>query len=123
MFAGASNIIFENAKHLRKNMTHAETVLWFQLRQKPEGYKFRRQHPLGVYIIDFYCHKIKLAIEIDGSIHEVEHIKQNDLLRQKWIEENGIRVLRFTNKDVLETGELVLQAIRIFLNNEINSSL
>ncbi len=123
MFAGASNIIFENAKNLRKSMTYAETVLWFHLKQKPDSYKFRRQHPLGVYIADFYCHKCKLVIEVDGSIHNNEEIIHNDSIRQKFIEESGIKVIRFTNKEVLENVHLVLQKIKSYLNNEINSSL
>ncbi len=78
MFFGASKIIFENAKELRKNMTHAEKILWNHLKVKPNGYKFRRQHPLGIYIADFYCHKLKLVIEIDGSIHDNDEVKLND---------------------------------------------
>ena len=104
-------------------MTDAEVIFWFHLKQKPDGYKFRGQHPLGVYIADFYCHKSKLVIEIDGSIHNDEEVFQNDLIRQKWIEESGIKVIRFTNKEVLENVHLVLQKIKTHLINEINSSL
>jgi imidazole glycerol-phosphate synthase subunit HisF len=70
MFDGASPLIFERAKDLRKNMTEAEKVLWFHLKQNSGGFKFRRQHPLGIYIADFYCHKAKLVIELDGTIHD-----------------------------------------------------
>ena len=88
MFEGASHLIFENAKHLRKNMTAAEMCLWLHLRDGLNGFKFRRQHPVGLYIADFYCHKAKLIIEVDGSVHnkkdikELDEIKENELV--KW---------------------------------------
>ncbi len=111
MFFGASNLIFENAKELRKNMTHAESILWGYLKVKPNGFKFRRQHPLGIYIADFYCHKLKLVIELDGSVHDTEEVKQNDEIRQKLIEEDGLTVIRFTNLQILNGIENVLKAI------------
>jgi cyclase len=111
MFFGASNFIFENAKLLRKNMTHAESILWAHLKTKPSGYKFRRQHPLGIYIADFYCHKLKLVIELDGSIHDSEEVKLNDAVRQKLIEEDRLTVMRFKNTEVFSNIENVLKAI------------
>ena len=91
MFAGANPLVFARAEELRKTMTHAEELLWYHLKQKPEGYKFRRQHPFGPYIFDFYCHKAKLVVEIDGSIHELEEVKINDEIRLKTIEDSGLR--------------------------------
>ena len=108
MFFGASRFIFENAKALRKNMTDAEQILWGYLKAKPNGFKFRRQHPLGIYIADFYCHKLKLVIELDGSVHDNEEVKKNDALRQKLIEEDGLSVIRFTNKEVMNNIQNVL---------------
>ena len=67
MFEGALHLIFENAKQLRKNMTNAEIALWIHLKGGMHGFKFRRQHPIAVYIADFYCHKVKLIIEVDGQ--------------------------------------------------------
>ncbi len=64
MIGGANHFIFQNAKHLRRNMADAETVLWFHLKQKQDGCKFRRQHPLGPRIADYSCHKLKIDIEI-----------------------------------------------------------
>ena len=81
MFEGASHIIFANAKHLRKNMTGAETVLWMHLKKGLNGCKFRRQHPIGIYIADFYCHHSKLIVEIDGSVHNNKGIKETDEAR------------------------------------------
>ena len=111
MFYGASKIIFENAKELRKNMTNAEKILWNYLKVKPNGYKFRRQHPLRVYIADFYCHKLKLVIELDGSIHDNEEVKLNDEIRQKLIEEDGLTVMRFKNEEILKSIENVLKGV------------
>src|SRR5688500_14064229 len=86
MFLGAGHLVFKNVGELRKNMTHAEMLTWEYQRQKPSGYKFRRQHPLGPFIADFYCHALKLVIEVDGSIHEVTEIKDWDSERQQMLE-------------------------------------
>jgi len=118
MFFGASNLIFENAKELRKNMTHAESILWGYLKVKPNGFKFRRQHPLGIYIADFYCHKLKLVIELDGSVHDNEEVKKNDALRQKLIEEDGLNVIRFTNKEVMNNIQNVLALLEQKYNEQ-----
>jgi len=97
LFLGADSLIFKNAEQLRYNMTHAETVLWGYLRGNQLGYKFRRQHPLGIYIADFYCHQYKLIIELDGSIHHLPDIIKNDIERQRNLELDGFKILRFTN--------------------------
>jgi len=115
MFDGASPLIFEMAKGLRKNMTESEKILWFHLKQSPEGFKFRRQHPLGIYIADFYCHKAKLVIELDGNVHDDADVKNNDEIRQRSIEEGGIRVVRFKNERVYKEIETVLQEIKSHL--------
>jgi len=70
MFYGATASIFENAKRLRKNLTNAERIIWLELSgRKMKGLKFRSQHPIAGFIVDFYCHRAKLVIEIDGEIH------------------------------------------------------
>jgi cyclase len=111
MFEGASHIVFENAKHLRKNMTDAEKILWTYLNKGINGLKFRRQHPIGFYIADFYCHKAKLIIEIDGSIHSKKDVKEKDGIRQKELESWGYSTVRFTNKQVLKEIENVIKTI------------
>ena len=79
MFYGASPITFDKARLLRNNMTKAEQILWDKLKDrnvfKP---RFRRQHPIGIFIVDFYCHEYKLAIEIDGEIHLKKEAKEYD---------------------------------------------
>jgi imidazole glycerol-phosphate synthase subunit HisF len=117
MFYGAGSLIFERAKDLRNRMTEAEIVLWGYLKQKPLGYKFRRQHPLGLYIADFYCHKLMLVIEVDGKIHEREDVAQNDRERQRVIESFELKVLRFTNDEVHKQFEKVVSIIEEFINN------
>jgi imidazole glycerol-phosphate synthase subunit HisF len=117
MFYGANSLIFNRARELRNDMTHAEMVLWGYLKTKPNGYKFRRQHPLGIYIADFFCYRLKLVIEVDGRIHDESAVKLNDAERQRIIESDGITVLRFTNDEVMKQVEVVISKIQLFLNN------
>ena len=111
MHAGAKPEIFRFAEKLRANMTEAERRLWAFLRLKPKGFKFRRQHPFGRYVLDFYCHKAKLAIEIDGKYHELPEQKKLDKTRTNEIENRGIRELRFTNEEVMTQFEEVQKTI------------
>ena len=111
MFEGASHIIFANAKHLRKNMTEAETALWMHLKKGIHGFKIRRQHPIGLYIADFYCHQVKLIIEVDGLIHKKEEIEILDKRREKELIAWGYSLIRFTNEEVLKTPENVIDCI------------
>ncbi|HEX6982251.1 MAG TPA: endonuclease domain-containing protein [Balneolaceae bacterium] len=116
MFYGAPPHIFEKARELRKTMTEAENVLWERLKKKQLGYRFRRQHPLSEFIADFYCHAAKLVIEVEGCIHELEKQKDYDLERTKELESFGITVLRFTNEQVENEIEDVLNNIKLYLN-------
>jgi cyclase len=111
MFEGASHLIFANAKKLRKNMTGAEKVLWMYLKEGINNIKIRRQHPIGLYIADFYCHKLKLIIEVDGSIHNEPDIREFDEARQKDLEKWGYIILRFTNEQVMENSDEVIRII------------
>ena len=92
-------------------MTDAEKVLWANLRTGINGFKFRRQHPIGSYIADFFCHKAKLIVEIDGSIHSREDIKQKDDIKQKELESWGYFTIRFTNEQVMKDLEAVVREI------------
>ena len=89
MFYSAEATIFQRAKELRNQPTDAERILWMHLRTRPKGYKFRRQHPAGNYILDFYCHSLKLAIEADGLIHNEKEVIQADNERQSVMEREG----------------------------------
>ena len=87
-------------KILRNNMTNAEFLLWARLKHNQLGYKFRRQHGIGQFIVDFYCPKIKLCIEIDGEVHRKEDIKSLDIIKQKLFKTLNIKTIRFTNNQV-----------------------
>jgi len=117
LFLDANAEIFANAKALRYNMTPAENALWANLNVKLNKTKFRRQHPLGRYIADFYCHQHKLVIELDGSIHNLPEIKQNDIEKQAFLEEQGLKVLRFTNNEVFNNLEKVLESINTHISS------
>jgi imidazole glycerol-phosphate synthase subunit HisF len=86
-------------------------------KRQTHGHKFRRQHPLGLYIADFYCHKLKIVIEVDGKIHEQKEVAENDIERQRSIESNGIAVIRFTNENILKQFETVVEKINEFIIN------
>ena len=86
-------------------------VLWNYLRVRPMGYKFRRQHPIGSFIADFYCHALKLVIEANGSIHDLKEIQKTDVERQISLEKDGLHILRFTNTEIVNNPERVLQRI------------
>jgi very-short-patch-repair endonuclease/dTDP-glucose pyrophosphorylase len=111
MHFGASHLLFKRAEELRKFPTHEEHVIWGFLKGNQLGFRFRRQHALLFYIADFYCHQLKLVIEIDGGIHNKEEVKINDETRQSEIEALGITVMRFTNEQVLKTPEIILEQI------------
>jgi very-short-patch-repair endonuclease len=115
MFAGANHLLFKRAAELRKQQTYAEELLWGYLHTKPLGFKFRRQHPYIIYILDFYCHQLKLAIEADGAIHDKEDVKENDAARQSHFEEHGLTVLRFTNEKIRNKLEEVIARIEQYL--------
>ena len=106
-------------KLLRKNLGLPEVILWNHLKNRQMlGYKFRRQYSVDKYVIDFYCPKLKLALELDGSSHDLdESILEYDLKRQKFIEQYGIRFLRINNYDVLYNLDDVLEYIKQFIKN------
>lgn len=104
------------ARDLRNNMTYGESRLWKYLRGKQMmKVDFHRQKPLLNYIVDFFCCELMLAIEIDGLSHDGEERYNNDVLRQKELEEVGIRFLRFQEKDVLQDVEKVLFSIECWI--------
>lgn len=104
------------ARELRARMTRSETLLWRELRARQlDGAKFRRQHPLGPFFLDFYCEAHRLAIEVDGSAHESASARRYDAERQALIESAGIRVLRVRSGDVERNLKDVLAAIRAAL--------
>jgi very-short-patch-repair endonuclease len=105
--------IFTKAKELRKSMTEAEGILWKHLRNnRLSGLKFRRQHPLDIFIADFYCHKKRLIIELDGGIHDTFEQKEYDEGRTFELESKGYKILRFKNEEVINNIDGVLARIK-----------
>ena len=99
-------------RQLRGNMTNAERHLWAKIRMKQlKGYQFYRQKPIGDYIVDFFCPRAKLVIEVDGSQHFSDEMTEYDRIRNEYLSSLGLRVLRFTNTDVLTHIERVIENI------------
>ena len=125
MFYNASPIIFERAKRLRENMTEAELKLWECLKEKKLlNLRFRPQHPIDIFIADFYCHPLKLIVEIDGGIHLSQTNKSYDIGREAELERWGLKVVRLTNQDVLNNLNQVfekLEAICIERQKELHT--
>jgi len=102
----------EHARRLRKNMTDTERFLWSRIRGKQlNGYQFYRQRPIGNFIVDFYCPAARLVIELDGGQHFEEEGKTMDMLRDDYLRGIGIRVLRFSDRDVFKNIEGVIEEI------------
>jgi very-short-patch-repair endonuclease len=113
---GASHNIKNKAKELCGSMTDTEKILWNHLRKKKQhGFYFRRQHPYNIYILDFYCFKANLAIEIDGKIHLGQ--KGYDKERTKFLESSGLKVMRFKNEDIESKIDFVIEVINKHLGN------
>ena len=104
--------MLKHARSLRGKQTDAEQLLWGLLRDRRfAGKKFRRQHPIGRYILDFYCHEQSLAVELDGGQHNDEETRSRDERRSRFLREQGIRVVRFWNHDVLVQTDAVLESL------------
>ena len=110
MFYNASPEIFRKAELLRSNMTEAEKRLWEKLRNSQLGLRFKAQHPIDQFIVDFYCHKAKLVIEIDGEIHIQQ--REYDLGREYELKKFDLKIIRFTNDEVLSNIDKVINRIK-----------
>ena len=103
-------------RKLRSNLTPAEAVLWKRLQNRQlAGRKFRRQHSIGPYVLDFYCPRERLAVELDGAAHDSEDAAQRDARRAKYLLSVGVKIVRFENRDVVSNLEGVLKAIEMEL--------
>ncbi len=102
----------EKRRKLRRDQTFCEKIMWIYLRdRKTLGYKFRRQYSVDHYVIDFYCPELKLAIELDGSVHNVPDQKEYDAYRQEYLEKFGITFCRITNDELMGNANLVFKTI------------
>lgn len=102
----------ERRRELRKRETSQENLLWEKLRNRKLGAKFRRQHDVGGYILDFYCAEKRLIIEIDGGIHKNKENQEYDKVRDKYFRELNFKVLRFNNEEIDKNVERVLEKIK-----------
>ncbi|HLZ78510.1 MAG TPA: DUF559 domain-containing protein [Sphingomonas sp.] len=107
----APRATIERARGLRRRMTLLEVRLWVMLRMRPDGLRFRRRHPLGRYVLDFYCPQARLAIEVDGMAHEWGDGPAHEAVRDAWLAGQGIATLRIPASDVLKEPEAVLRLI------------
>jgi very-short-patch-repair endonuclease len=117
MHLGAKPELFKYAQEMRKNPTESEEALWKVIKKiRSEGFIFRRQHPIDIFIADFYCHKLKLIIEAEGEIHLNDQTQEYDVGRTGELEKYGIKVLRFTNDQVINNVDLVIKQIREYID-------
>lgn len=107
----------KRAKHLRQTMTLPEIILWRELRKRPNGLRFRHQHPAGPYVLDFFCPRFKLAVEVDGDSHAYGNRPQRDATRDAWLLSQGVRTLRIPAQEVLTNLEGTLQHIAATAQN------
>ena len=122
MFYGADALVFENAKKLRENMTWAEKKLLEQLSKNRLGVRFKAQHPLSLYIVDFYCHRAKLIIEIDGDVHFNVEAQKADEERTRIIEGFGLKIIRFPNEEIFRNMKEVIAEIAKQINERVPQS-
>ena len=112
------------ARDLRKNMTDAERMLWSKLTRKQlSGFQFYRQRIIGNFIVDFYCPRVRLVIEVDGGQHYHGKVKTNDKIRDELLTNMGLKVLRFSDGDVLKEIDGVLEEINLNLTSLFKSPL
>lgn len=108
----------ELARQLRRNATKSEVLLWQKLKTNQIlGYDFHRQKPIDEYIVDFFCNKLRLAIEVDGYSHEILEVWENDVIKTRRLNELGICVLRFSDDQVFNDLENVLHTIEDYIVN------
>ncbi len=104
--------LVRHARSLRQSSTDSERLLWRHLRDRRlGGFKFRRQAPIGRYIVDFACFEVKVVVELDGSQHAEESQAERDLARDEWLETQGFEILRFWNREVIRNAGGVLERI------------
>jgi len=100
-------------KELRKNLTSAEALLWTNLKNSQlDGKKFRRQHSIGPFIVDFFCPECRLAIELDGDVHMTDQGAERDENRTEFLKRFNVRVIRFENREIFDNVEWVVEVIR-----------
>ncbi|WP_448663454.1 endonuclease domain-containing protein [Sphingomonas sp. CJ20] len=110
------------ARHLRRQLTLPEVLLWQALRTGPAGLRFRRQHPAGIYVLDFFCPAAKLAVEVDGEAHARGDRPERDAMRDSWLRAQGVRVLRIPAQVVLSDLEVAIRYIIVVARGDYPST-
>jgi very-short-patch-repair endonuclease len=118
VITGPRNTI-KRARKLRSEMSLPETMLWRELRKRPGGHKFRRQHPAGVYVLDFYCARARLDIEVDGWAHDNPAQAQHDAYRSGFLRSQGIATTRIPAQRVLEDLDAVVRRIVVICDERM----
>ena len=108
----------ERRRELRQNSTPAEKLLWKLLRNSKLGYKFRRQYSVSGYVIDFYCPKLKIAIELLGSVHQTQSAKLYDKYRENYLSAGGIKIIKFWNSQITNNPNVAITYITPLLAKE-----
>ncbi|GGE02003.1 endonuclease domain-containing protein [Planktosalinus lacus] len=119
MHDGATPKVYRIAAKLRESMTEPEMKLWEYLKTKPLGYKFRRQHPIAGYVLDFYCHKLRLSIEVDGGYHLNKEQKEKDIERTAYLKSAGITEYRLTNENIINQFDKSIE----FINSKLRAGI
>ena len=104
-------VIRDRAKRLRVTQTPAEALLWRLLQQNQSGMKFRRQHAVGRWILDFYCAALRLGIEVDGRMHLRTEVRANDHEKEAYLKSQGVTVLRYANEEIIAHPTQVLERV------------
>ncbi|WP_319589885.1 endonuclease domain-containing protein [uncultured Draconibacterium sp.] len=121
MYFGATAVTLKKARQLRSRMTPSEVIIWEKLKNKQIcGVRFRRQHPIEIFIVDFYCHAAKLVVEIDGKIHLAT--KDYDNERTKEINKYNILILRYTNDEISNNLNKIIKEITYYTNLRLNTT-
>ncbi len=121
MYFGATAVTLKKARQLRSRMTPSEVIIWEKLKNKQIcGVRFRRQHPIEIFIVDFYCHAAKLVVEIDGKIHLAT--KDYDNERTKEINKYNILILRYTNDEITNNLNKIIKEITYYTNLRLNTT-
>ncbi len=110
MLAGPAKTV-KRARRLRRELSVPEVILWARLRLRPDGFKFRRQHPAGQYILDFYCNEARLAVEVDGISHDMGDRPEEDATRDDWLAANNVAVLRIPASHIIRDVATALEQI------------
>jgi very-short-patch-repair endonuclease len=115
-----SSVLVKRAKRFRRELTTPEFLLWQLLRTSPSGYKFRNQHPAGPFILDFFCARANLAIEIDGFAHDTAGRPERDAARDMWLAERRIDTLRIPATEVLKDATEVANSVIATVEDRLN---